>query len=74
MTILTLDPWKDPIPRESTQKMPYDCGTVIRHFYKKKKQMVTEAHTQGEKKYTQIVWIPFCNVYTNHIYIVKKML
>lgn len=48
-------------------------GTVIWHFYKEK-QMVTEAHTQGEKKYTQIVWTPFCNVYTNHIYIAKKML
>lgn len=34
---------------------------------------VIEAHAQGEKNTpTQTVWIPFCNVYTNNIYIVKK--
>lgn len=34
---------------------------------------VIEAHAQGEKNTpTPTVWIPFCNVYTNNIYIVKK--
>lgn len=37
------------------------------------KTSVIEAHAYGEKAtQTQTVWIPFCNVYINNIYIVKK--
>lgn len=70
MTILTLDPWKDPIPRESTQKV---VGQSYGIFTKKNKWSLKHIPRE-KKKYTQIVWTPFCNVYTNHIYIVKKML
>lgn len=38
-----------------------------------RKIIVLGAHTQGGKK-IDIVWIPFCYIYTNNIYIVKKTL
>lgn len=45
MTILTLDPWKDPIPRESTQKV---VGQSYGIFTKKNKWSLK--HIPREKK------------------------
>lgn len=63
------------MPRQSIQKVVQKSYGIFYTEDKKKKKRSSLKHIPREKKNTQIVWIPFCNVYTiNSIYIVREML